>query len=141
MKFITFSFSILLATMATSTHAELPGVKLIVNGADPATGTIEATIFNSAESFLLEAHLQQSGDVAEDGSFEAEFIGLEEGEYAIVVIHDANDNGVYDAGLFGIGGEAIGYSNDASGWFGPPGFEDAKFVIDQADQTVTIVLD
>ncbi len=123
------------------TWAELPGIKLTVTGASPATGTIEATLFNSAESFLLEAHLQESGDVTEDGTFSAEFAGLEEGEYAIVVVHDANDNGVFDAGLFGFGGESVGYSNNASSWLGRPSFEDASFTLDSAQQEIHISLD
>lgn len=121
--------------------AELPSIKLTVSGAHPATGTIEATLFDSAESFLLQAHLQESGAVGEDGSFSAEFVGLDAGEYAIVVVHDANDNGVYDAGMFGFGGESVGYSNNASSWLGRPGFDDAKFTVDQPGQSVHISLD
>lgn len=131
----------LMILMAGSAHAQLPSLKLIVEGADPATGTIEASLFNTSETYLVEAFLQESGEVSEDGRFEAEFAGLIEGEYAIVVVHDANENGVYDAGVFGFGGESVGFSNGASSWFGRPGFEDAKFVIDQAGQTVTINLD
>lgn len=121
--------------------AELPSIKLTVTGADPATGTIEATLFDSHESFLTEAFLQESGDVAEDGSFTAEFVGLEAGDYAIVVVHDANGNGVYDAGMFGFGGESVGYSNGASSWLGRPGFDEAKFTLDAAEQAVHISLD
>lgn len=121
--------------------AQLPGLKLTVTGADPATGTIEASLFNSAQDFLMEAFLQESGEVNEDGTFEAEFAGLEEGEYAIVVVHDANDNGVFDAGLFGFGGESVGYSNNASSLLGRPRFEDAKFTVDRAGQTIHIELD
>lgn len=133
--------ALLLWLVPLSLWAQLPGVTLTVSGADPASGTIEATLFNSAQDFLLDAYLQESGEVAEDGTFEVEFAGLEEGEYAIVVVHDANDNGVYDAGLFGFGGESVGYSNDASSWLGRPGFEDAKFTVDRAGQTVHITLD
>jgi uncharacterized protein (DUF2141 family) len=136
-----FLTALLMGLFTPAVKAELPSIKLVVSGADPATGTIEATLFNSAQDFLLEAHLQESGDVSEDGSFEAEFIGLEEGEYAIVVVHDANENGVYDAGLLGFGGESVGYSNNASSWFGRPGFDDASFTVDQAGQIVSINLD
>lgn len=122
-------------------QAELPSIKLTVTGADPATGTIEATLFNSAQDFLMEAYLQESGEVSEDGTFEAEFAGLEEGEYAIVVVHDANSNGVFDAGLFGFGGESVGYSNDASSWLGRPSFDDAKITVNEEGQTVQISLD
>lgn len=129
------------AIASFSLHAELPGIKLIVNGADPAEGVIEATVFDSADTFLVEPHLQESGEVSEDGTFEAEFVGLAEGEYAIVVVHDANGNGVFDAGLLGFGGESVGYSNNVSSWFGRPGFEEAKFTVNQAGQIVEINLD
>jgi uncharacterized protein (DUF2141 family) len=121
--------------------AQLPSVTLTVTGADPASGTIEASLFSSSQDFLLEAHLQESGEVAEDGTFTAQFVGLEEGEYAIVVVHVANDNGVFDAGLLGFGGESVGYSNDASSWLGRPNFEDAKFTVNQAWQKIEISLD
>lgn len=131
----------LLALAPQLAVAELPSIKLSVTGVDPATGRIEATLFDSADSFLLEAHLQESGDVTEDGTFEAEFVGLAEGEYAIVVVHDANDNGVFDSGFLGFGGESVGYSNDASSWLGRPGFDNAKFTVNSANQEVHISLD
>lgn len=133
--------ALLLSIIPLAAWGQMPSVKLTVSGADPATGTIEATLFNSAQDFLLQAHLQKSGEVAEDGTFEAEFAGLEEGEYAIVVVHDANDNGVFDAGLLGFGGESVAYSNNASTWLGRPGFDDAKFTVDQAGQAIHIALD
>jgi uncharacterized protein (DUF2141 family) len=134
-------FAQLLLLLPGIAAAQLPSVTLTVTGADPASGTIEASLFSSSQDFLLEAHLQESGEVAEDGTFTAQFVGLEEGEYAIVVVHDANDNGVFDAGLLGFGGESVGYSNDASSWLGRPNFEDAKFTVNQAGQKIEISLD
>jgi uncharacterized protein (DUF2141 family) len=137
----TSLIALVAALLPIAASAELPSIKLTVSGADPATGTIEATLFNSTEDFLMEAFLQESGEVAEDGSVSAEFVGLAAGEYAIVVVHDANDNGVYDAGMFGFGGESVAYSNDASSWLGRPGFDDAKFTVDEGGQTIHISLD
>jgi uncharacterized protein (DUF2141 family) len=134
-------FAQLLLLLPGIAAAQLPSVTLTVTGADPASGTIEASLFSSSQDFLLEAHLQESGEVAEDGTFTAQFVGLEEGEYAIVVVHDANDNGVFDAGLLGFGGESVGYSNNASSWLGRPNFEDAKFTVNQAGQKIEISLD
>jgi uncharacterized protein (DUF2141 family) len=132
---------LMLCLLPLAANAQLASVTLNVSGADPATGTIEASLFNAAEDFLLEAYLQESGAVSEDGTFTAEFAGLEEGEYAIVVVHDANDNGVFDAGVLGFGGESVAYSNNASSWLGRPGFTDAKFTVDRTGQTVHISLD
>jgi len=121
--------------------AELPSIKVQVFDATPATGTVEVTLFNSAESFMKEPYLQVAGPITEDGSFEGQFIGLVEGEYAVVVAHDANGNGTLDAGFLGFGGERYGYSNNVRPWFGWPDFEDAKFTVDSAETLLEISLD
>ena len=120
--------------------ADLPGVRVVVSGLSPATGTVEVSLFDSAESFMLEPHLQQSGTAGEDGSFETAFVGLPDGEYAVVVVHDANDNGELDSGFLGFGGESYGYSNNVRSWFGRPDFEDAKIMVDQPGTLVEIDL-
>ncbi len=109
--------------------AELSSLKVTVVDAATTTGTIEVTLFNSTESFLNDAFLQQDGKVAENGEFVADFAGLEEGEYAVVVVHDENDNGVYDSGFLGFGAEGLGYSNNVRFYLGRPDFEDVKLSI------------
>ncbi|MGH7186252.1 MAG: DUF2141 domain-containing protein, partial [Pseudomonadota bacterium] len=61
-------------------------------------------------------------------------------EYAVQVYHDANGNGKLDTNLVGIPIERFGFSRDAAGNFGPPGFADAKVSVDGADQTIIINL-
>lgn len=62
-------------------------------------------------------------------SIQAQFNGLKPGKYAVAVYHDENNNGDLDTNLVGIPNEAYGFSNNASGLFGPPAFEDAGFEI------------
>jgi uncharacterized protein (DUF2141 family) len=121
--------------------AEPHDLSVMVSGLSPASGTVEVSLFDSAESFLKEPYKQQSGPVDEAGRFATEFAALPEGEYAIVVVHDANDNGKLDNGFLGIGGERYGYSNGAGSWLGRPDFEDAKFRVDQPGAQVEIDLD
>jgi len=66
---------------------------------------------------------------------------LQYGEYAVRVFHDENKNGEIDANIFGIPTEDYGYSNDASGWFGPPSWEKAKFVFNKPEMKITIKVD
>lgn len=54
---------------------------------------------------------------------------LPDGHYAVRVMHDANGNGELDSNLVGIPTEAWGFSNDASGSFGPPSWQDARFAL------------
>jgi uncharacterized protein (DUF2141 family) len=121
--------------------AELPGVKVVVSGLSPPAGTVEITLFDSAGSFMKEPYLQQSGTANEGGTFEAEFAGIPDGEYAVVVVHDANDNGKLDNGFLGFGGESYGFSNNARPWFGWPDFEDVKFMVEESGTLVEIDFD
>ena len=135
-------FTLLLSLLSPALAlAELSGVRVVVSNLSPVTGTVEITLFNSAESFLKEPYLQQSGKAGEDGSFEVEFVELPEGEYAVVVVHDENDNGKLDSGFLGFGGENYGYSNNVKPWFGRPDFEDAKFTVSQPETVVEIDFD
>ena len=121
--------------------AELSGVTVLVSNLSTGTGSVEITLFDSAESFLKEPYRQQSGKAGEDGSFEVEFVELPAGEYAVVVVHNENDNGKLDSGFLGFGGENYGYSNNVKPWFGRPDFEDAKFTVDQPETVVEIDFD
>ncbi|MEQ8661254.1 MAG: DUF2141 domain-containing protein [Gammaproteobacteria bacterium] len=49
------------------------------------------------------------------------------GEYAVRVFQDINGNGKLDTNLVGRPTEPWGFSNDASGTFGPPGWTAARF--------------
>jgi uncharacterized protein (DUF2141 family) len=55
------------------------------------------------------------------------FKDLKQGTYAVAVFHDTNGNGKLDKNFFGIPREGIGFSNNASGSFGPPSFSSTAF--------------
>ncbi len=64
---------------------------------------------------------------------------LDNGSYAIRVMHDVNDNGKLDANFIGMPTEPWGMSNNARGNFGPPKWADVRFEID-GDTVHTIEL-
>ncbi len=66
---------------------------------------------------------------------------LKFGTYAIKVFHDENSNGELDTNLLSIPTEDYGFSNNASGWFGPPRWEKAKFLFNENKMTVKISVD
>jgi uncharacterized protein (DUF2141 family) len=66
---------------------------------------------------------------------------LEFGYYAIKVFHNENSNGKMDFNFLGIPSEDYGYSNNVSGWFGPPEWEKAKFIFNQHEMIVEISID
>ena len=65
---------------------------------------------------------------------------LEPGDYAVVVIHDDNQNGKLDTGAFGIPKEGYGFSRNAKGRLGPPPFAAARFTLGSTPEVLTITL-
>lgn len=60
------------------------------------------------------------------------------GTYAIKVFHDEDDDDEFDTNFLGIPTEDYGFSNNASGQFGPPSWDDAKFEFKSAKDTLMI---
>jgi len=130
-----------LALLPTLAVAELATLTVNITDAEPATGSIEVSLFDSAEAFLKKAYLQKPCSPAEDGSCSVTFAALDEGDYAVAVAHDANDNKKLDNGFLGFGAEGFGYSNGASNpLFGRADFDDAKITITEST-TIDISLD
>ena len=75
---------------------------------------------------------------AAGGTFSLVFPDLAEGRYAVSVMHDENGDGELDTNLLGVPTEGYGFSNDATGIMGPPGFSDALVVI--GDEPVHAVI-
>ena len=111
-----------------------------ISGAVADTGQVEVSLFDSAETFMKEPLLQQSGRPDADGQLRIVFAALPQGDYAVVAVHDEDANGRLDSGFFGIGGEAYGFSNEVRPWFGWPDFEQASFRLD-GDLRIELRLD
>ena len=60
---------LLFALLASSeaTLAELPGIEVVVTGAEPGSGTLEISIFDSPETFMKEPYQQVRGTPDENG--------------------------------------------------------------------------
>lgn len=67
-----------------------------------------------------------------------EFDDIDYGEYAISVFHDENGDGKLNTNFIGIPKESVGVSNNVKGTFGPPDFEDAKFILNQSVKKIMI---
>ena len=130
-----------LMLMPLLAEAQLAHLNVTVRGLKPATGTIEVSVFNSAETFMKRPVVQRSKQLNGEAEVTVKFAGLSNGDYAVVVVHDANGNGVLDTGFLGFGGEQYGYSNDASSWWGRPGFKQASFSLGAEDKDIVVNLD
>ena len=134
-------FALALALCPLLAAAEVTTLDVTVTGAEPATGTVEVSVFKSDEDFLKESYLQQQCSPSDDGRCSVNFLMALPGEYAVVVVHDANDNQKLDNGFLGFGSESFGYSNNASNpLFGRASFDDAKITV-SGETKIEIKLD
>jgi len=68
----------------------------------------------------------------------AVFNDIPYGVYAVTAHHDENSNNRIDTNWLGIPKEGFGCSNDATGFLGPPSFEDAKFNMNSDTKKISI---
>lgn len=106
-----------------------------IEGIKKNEGKIFIAIYDSEASFLNKS----TGIIADinDKKSTGIFKGLKKGTYAVSLFHDENNNQKMDTKIFGIPKEPYGFSNDATGFMGPPKFKDAKFNLD-SNKTITI---
>ncbi|EGV44357.1 DUF2141 domain-containing protein [Bizionia argentinensis JUB59] len=81
---------------------------------------------HSAETFMKTEALQNIKTKVQDGKVLATFKDVKLGTYAIMVLHDENDNSRMDLEINGMPLEYYGVSNNPM-LFGPPTFNAAKF--------------
>ena len=108
---------------------------VVVKNINEAKGNISVALFNNEKDFTDKMLIGRK-TISKLGEVQVVFENVVPGEYAISVMHDANDNGKIDSNAFGIPKEGFGFSNDAMGMFGPPSFEKAKFSFTGKEQLV-----
>jgi len=109
-----------------------------ITGITTDAGKVFIAVYDKQENFLKDTEKSlKTNVVVENKKAIAKFKGLKKGEYAISIFHNENDNNKMDTKIFGIPKEPYGFSNNATGFMGPPKFEDAKFLID-SNKTIQI---
>ena len=93
---------------------------------------------HTADTFMKANAIQQVKSDIVDGKILATFNNVEPGTYAIMLIHDENDNGNMDFESNGMPKETYGMSNNPV-LMGPPQFVDAKFEV--ADKNLEFKID
>ncbi len=99
-------------------------------------GTILASL-HSSETFMKAAGIVDLSDKAKKGTVTLTFENVAPGTYAIMVLHDENDNQRMDFEASGMPKENYGMSGNAM-VMGPPTFNDAKFEVTNEDLEFTI---
>jgi uncharacterized protein (DUF2141 family) len=137
MKTNLLTVSFLIALVGTS-FSQQYNLVVVIKNVKEAKGRIAVALFNNEKDFTSK-RLQGRIAQAKTGEVQVAFENLVPGDYAISVMHDANENDELDSNAFGIPKEGFGFSNDVMGMFGPPSFNKAKFSF-TGENKITITL-
>lgn len=122
-----------------SASAQQYTLDIAVSGMHSDKGTCYLSLFNAEKGFPKDPktafRLVKASVVNGISTFR--FEKLPAGTYAAATFHDENGNGKLDNNFFGVPTEGTGASNNATGFFGPPKFREAKFVLSR-DTAITI---
>jgi uncharacterized protein (DUF2141 family) len=125
---------------AADTLAAWAPIRVEVTGLRNDSGVVKMALYASREGFPSKpekAMFRLDAKVVA-GRAAGEFSSVPEGEYAVAVIHDENQNGRFDTNFLGMPREGVGVSNNAKGKMGPPAYEDARFRHGREPQTLSI---
>ena len=92
---------------------------------------------HTAETFMKGAGIQNAETKIEDGKVTVTFKNVTPGSYAILVIHDENNNTTMDFQDNGMPLENYATSSKTSS-FGPPQFTESKFDVTDVDLDIKI---
>jgi uncharacterized protein (DUF2141 family) len=135
MKIKTLSATLLLLATAAAHAAE---IKVEILGIERAEGQVLVALYD--ETKFLKAPIKALRLPATVGGITASFTDIPEGNYAIAAVLDENGNGKLDMNAVGMPLERMGFSNDATGFMGPPQFTAAKFELNAAPKALVINL-
>ncbi len=136
-----FAMALVGATSAGETKGT-GALKVSVSGFDNDRGDMKIAIFNSADSYSKGPEgFRMAAVPIRGGRAEWTLNDLPFGDYAVKAYHDENGNGKLDKNAVGMPKEKYGFSNNARGSFGPPGYDKARFSFDKTGMAIAMTVE
>ncbi len=136
MKKIGILFAILFSSFTLTAQESAATVTVTIENVLNTNGTILASLHTS-DTFMNGAGVADLSEAAQKGSVTFTFENVAPGTYAIMVLHDENDNKRMDFEANGMPKESYGMSGNEMA-MGPPTFADAKFEVMEEDTELII---
>ncbi|NER16074.1 DUF2141 domain-containing protein [Spongiivirga citrea] len=140
MKKLTLIFALALATLTSFAQEKTEGITITV-ATDNFNNNEGKAMYalHTVDTFMKGPGIQNAEAKIEEGKVTVTFKNVTPGTYAIMLLHDANENQKMDYDASGMPKESYGMSgNDMS--FGPPQFDSAKFEVAKEDLELNIRL-
>jgi len=111
-------------------------ITVIVENVKNDNGKVSFSL-HTEDTFMKGGGVLNTETAIKDGKVSITFKNVQPGSYAVMGLHDENENGQMDFRENGMPLEAYGMSNNVMS-FGPPQFDDAKFTVAEEDLELKI---
>ena len=131
-----------MALALPATAAAAADLEVVVKGLNSAKGDARIAVHKrvSDVKFPGGGVVAATYRPASKGEMRVVFAGLPPGEYAVAAFHDADGDGDLAQNIVGMPTEGFGFSNGATGFMGPPSFDDAAVTVGATDARVSVVV-
>lgn len=136
MKTLTLLFALIFSITFSYAQNKGQNITVTVNNVLNNKGKVIFSL-HTENTFMKSQSLQSDESIIENGKAKVTFKNVEPGTYAIMVLHDENDNKRMDFEVNGMPKENYGMSNNPVS-YGPPQFTDAKFSFESEDLDLLI---
>lgn len=137
MKTLSIIIALVLGTFLSTAQTEkTQDITVTINNVVNNNGKVLIGLHN-VETFMKSESIQSAESKIENGKVVVTFKNVIPGTYAILALHDENENYRMDFQESGMPKEAYAMSNNPVS-YGPPRFEDAKFEVTNKDLDMLI---
>ncbi len=136
MKNLVLTLALAFTTLFSFAQDEGITITVTVDNVTSDNGKVLMSLHTS-ETFMKGKGIKNAETTIEDGKVTVTFENVLPGEYAILALHDENDNKRMDFEDNGMPKESFGMSNNVIA-MGPPQYEDAKFKVTSEDLDLNI---
>ncbi|HKJ44871.1 MAG TPA: DUF2141 domain-containing protein [Balneolales bacterium] len=109
-----------------------------LHGFKNTNGVVIVALFDSGKTFLKSPIEHQIIEITNKDTLSVTFDNINDGEYAVSVIHDENKNQKLDTNFLGIPKEGFGFSNNPKIRMGPATFSECKFSFSGSNENIQI---
>jgi len=122
---------------STKNEKDPTNIKVTVPNVSNSEGMVVVALYNSSESFLSREPLAVKVSKIVEGKITVVFEDVAPGTYAVVCLHDKNQNERMDFDANGMPLEDYGSSNNSM-QMGPPNFDASKFTVENKSLDLTV---
>jgi len=136
MKNLILTFALVLTSLISFSQDIGTTITVTIDNVKNDTGKVSFAL-HTKDTFMKGNGIMNTETEIKDGKVTITFENVEPGEYAIMALHDENENKRMDFRENGMPLESYGTSNNIMA-FGPPLFDDAKFKIEKENLELNI---